>query len=159
VFVNDKPLYFYHFSGFDSGGHHNELRKSLEYYPQNKDVQKMSIWYEEQLKLNGQKVFEKIQWDNTKYSNGEVIKNFERKLFHIRKDVYHLFPNPYEVTDGVCFYSWVRTEYMRYFIEYDQTKILKSEEYKIHEMVDKIFPLKSKRRWIAKKIYKKVFKR
>ncbi len=159
VFVNDKPLYFYHFSGFDSGGHHNELRKSLEYYPQNKDVQKMSIWYEEQLKLNGQKVFEKIQWDNTKYSNGEVIKNFERKLFHIRKDVYHLFPNPYEVTDGVCFYSWVRTEYMRYFIEYDQTKILKSEEYKIHEMVDKIFPLKSKRRWIAKKIYKKIFQR
>lgn len=158
VFVNGKPLYFYHFSGFDSGGHHNELRKSLEYYPQNNDVQKMSIWYEDQLKQNGQKVFEKIQWENTKYSNGEVIKNFERKLFHIRKDVHNLFHNPYQVTDGLCFYNWVRTEYKRYFLDKKPGESYIEENRKITSAINRLFPIKSKRRWIIKKIYNKLFK-
>lgn len=153
IFVNNKPLYFFHFSGFDSGAHHNELRKSLTYYPHNSDVQKLSLWYEEQLKQNGQKVFEKIQQENTMYSNGEVIKDFERKLFHIRKDVHHLFQNPYQVTDGFCFYNWVRSEYKRYFIDQEQRQIVMDENRKIINAVNRLFPLKSKRRWIIKKFY------
>ena len=158
IFVNNKPLYFFHFSGFDSGAHHNELRKSLTYYPHNSDVQKLSLWYEEQLKQNGQKVFEKIQWENTKYSNGEVIKNFERKLFHIRKDVHKLFQNPYQVTDGLCFYNWVRTEYKNYFIEFKQKEEETKAENDLKKIIDRLFPLKSKRRWFAKKIYNNLFR-
>lgn len=157
IFVNDKPLYFYHFSGFDSGGHHNELKKSLEYYPQNEDVQKLSVWYEQELKQNGQKVFEKIEWKDITYSNGEVIRNFERKLLHIRKDIYHLFPNPYQVADGLCFYNWVRTEYKKYFVKLEQKENEMGKENKVKKSINKLLPLKSKRRWIAKKIYRKLF--
>lgn len=158
-FINEKPLYFYHFSGFDSGGHHNELKKSLEYYPQNKDVQKLSCWYEEELKQNGQKVFEKIIWNDNSYSNGELIKNFERKLLHIRKDVYHLFVNPYEVTDGLCFYNWVRKEYKKYFVQFEKKEKEEGIQRSVIKGINFFFPLKSKRRWIAKKVYKKIYKK
>lgn len=150
-YVNDKPLYFYHFSGFDSGGHHNELRKSLQYYPDNQDVTILSKWYEEKIRQNGQKVFEKIKRKDSVYSNGEIIKDFERKLFHIRKDVHHIFPNPYQISEGLCFYNWVRTEYKDYFV---QNQTAKQD---LKKIIDLLLPLKSKRRWIIKKVYKKIF--
>ena len=155
IFVNDKPLYFYHFSGFDSGGHHNELKKLLEYYPQNMDVQKLSKWYEEELKQNEQKIFEKIERESITYSNGEIIQNFERKLLHIRRDIYHLFQNPYQVTEDLCFYNWVRTEYRRYFLNSEYLGV--EENKRIINAVNKIFPIESKRRWIIKKIYNVLF--
>ena len=155
--VNDKPLYFYHFSGFDSGGHHNELRKSLEYYPQNKDVQKLSCWYEEELKKNGQEIFGKISLENITYSNGEAIRNFERKLLHIRKDVHHLFKNPYIVADGLCFYTWVREEYKNYFLKFEKKEKAEKARIKFKRTIDFLFPSKSKRRWYAKKVFRKIF--
>jgi len=153
--VNDKPLFFFHFSGFDSGAHQNELTKSLSYYPHNTDVQILSKWYTEQLKQNDQKIFEQIKWHST-YSNGEEIKNFERKLYHIRNDVHSLFRNPYEVIDGLCFHNWVREEYECYF-EQDLIK-QKDINLKIRRFIDYCLPLGSKRRYHTKKIYMKLFR-
>lgn len=153
--VNDKPLYFFHFSGYDSGGHRNELMKSLDYYPHNKDVMLLSKWYEEQLKINEQDVFGKIKI-KSKYSNGEEIKNLERKIYHIRKDIYHIFPNPYEVTDGHCYYKWVREEYKHYFTK---EKEIERNETIFMKIINMILPLGSRRRYYIRKLFKLWFKR
>lgn len=153
--INNKPLFFFHFSGFDSGAHRNELNKSLGYYPHNKDVEILSKWYSEQLKQHGQKLFEQIKVPNT-YSNGEIINNFERKLYHIRKDVHNLFPNPYQVTDGLCFYNWVREEYKQYF----EKKSIEDKTLKVktNKIIDYCLPLGSKKRYYVKKMFLKLFK-
>lgn len=141
--VNDKPLYFFHFSGFDSGAHINELRKSLTFYPENKDVEKLSIWYQQKLSHNGQEEFGKIKCGQECYTNGESIQNFERKIFHIRKDIYSVFNNPYLADSDNCYYNWVRTEYPQYFSQ-------KQEKGKFTSM----FPYGSKRREKAGKLYR-----
>jgi len=115
-FVNGYPLRFFHFSGFDNRGHHNELRKSLKYNPNNQQVIKISKWYEEQLANEGQDYFGNITFVKSKYDNGEIIQDFERKLYHIRKDIQRIFRNPYKVSlNEPCFYYWVRKEYEKYF--------------------------------------------
>ena len=43
--VNGRPLRFFHFSGYDSGGHVNELRRNLEANPKNGAVQGISDEY------------------------------------------------------------------------------------------------------------------
>ena len=116
-FVNDKPLYFYHFSGYDSGGHHNELDKSLSYYPHNEVVKKLSKWYKCKLEENEEEILKKIEFAYANYSTGEKISETDRKLLHIRKDIYHLIKNPFQRDTEFSFYHWVRREYPQYYQE------------------------------------------
>lgn len=152
ITVNEKPLYFFHFSGFDSGAHRNELENILRYDDRNKDVRILSDWYEKQIKENDEKTFSSIKFNKQYYSNGEKVKDFERKLFHIRKDIHDLesFKNPFDVTEGVCFYNWVREEYKHYFV---QDEIRYEAEQQKRKFLNKLLPLNSKRRIYAKKIY------
>lgn len=152
--VNDKPLYFYHFSGWDSGGHYNEVEKHLQYYPYNQDVRLLSDWYEKQLKEAEQDKFGSLKYKNIYYSNGEKIQDFERKILHIRKDVYSIFLDPYEVTDGQCYYNWVRSEYKKWFDYFDDKTAEMYKHNKYKRIIDVFFPVRSKRRIWAKKIYK-----
>ena len=153
IAVDGEPLCFFHFSGFDSGAHHNELQKLLNVEPQNKDVWKLSKWYKEELQKNGQKIFEKIPPEYTVYSNGEIIRNADRKLFHIRKDVHKFFPDPYQVNDGFCFYTWVRTEYPQYFNE-KQNVFRSSNKSNWKKTANKIFPAYSWLGRFIRKIYR-----
>lgn len=156
--VNNKPLYFYHFSGYDSGAHHNEIEKHLGYYKDNKDIRKLSRWYEKQLKNADQDLFECLNYERNYYSNGEKIQDFERKILHMRKDIYLLFRDPFIVDDGLCYYSWVRKEYKKWFKYFEgrNIKSYKKDQKKI--IIDFILPLRSKRRILVKKIYKYILK-
>jgi hypothetical protein len=117
-FVNGFPLRFFHFSGYDNGGHHIELRKSLEFYPYNNVVLTLSKCYEEQLEKESQVFFGEIPFSKKTYDNGDVIQNFERKIFHIRKEIQKEFEDPYKVSiNEPCFYYWIREEYAKYFEE------------------------------------------
>ncbi|MGB5217981.1 MAG: hypothetical protein WBN66_06750 [Smithella sp.] len=111
--VNGKPLRFFHFSGFDTGGHHNEMQRALNYNDKNREVTILSAIYEKQLIENGQKLVEKIPYKYKDYSNGKLISKAERKILHVRRDLYGLFPNPFVVTEGACYYKWVRETYRR----------------------------------------------
>ena len=155
-FVNGKPLYFFHFSGYDSGGHRNELKKSLLYYPHNVDVYYLTEWYDNQLYENGEAKIATIEFAYGKYSNGETISDKDRKLFHLRKDIHHLFMKPYEIDDGFCFYNWVRENYEKYYVE---TDLNSKEAEKMRFFNGKafllFFPYHSKRRELIKKIMRK----
>jgi len=147
--VNEKPLYFFHFSGYDSGAHINELIKSLSYYPHNNDVKLLSEWYKNQLKENDEEFFKNIDFYYTRYSSGEYISEIDRKLLHIRKDIYHLIKDPYQVTDSFCYYKWVREEYPQYYTENKKNTFMKINESKL---INKYFPKNSLRRKIIKNI-------
>ena len=152
-FVNNKPLCFFHFSGFDSGGHHNEMQKIILEYPNNKEASALTKWYENELEQCGQKNFGKFKAPYAFYSNGEEIQDFERKIFHIRKDIYHHFNNPFQVHEGFCFYNWVRQEYAEYFNSNISGQITWTDV--IKKIISNICPLASKRRLVLKYIYYK----
>nr|CBX29993.1 hypothetical protein N47_D28020 [uncultured Desulfobacterium sp.] len=114
-FANNTPLYFFHFSGFDSGGHHNEMQRIILNYPNNNQALALTKWYENELEKCGQKYFGEFKAPYAFYSNGEKIQDFERKIYHIRKDIHSRFKNPFIVHEGFCFYNWVRQEYAYYF--------------------------------------------
>jgi len=155
--VNKLPLRFFHFSGYDSGGHHNELRKSIQHYPFNKDVFQLDKWYEERLKAEGQDKFGKLAYSLTKYDNGETIQQFERKIYHIRKDVYNIFRDPFQVTNSEpCYYYWVRNEYNEYF-DKTQSAEQRSEEILAYSAINRWFPRGSFRRKIMSSVAKRIF--
>ena len=151
ITVDGKPLYFFHFSGYDSGGHRNELNNILSYSDDNRDVPRLSDWYGKRLEENEQAVFGKIAFDLTRYSNGEKIQDFERKIYHIRKDIHELppFTDPFQVSDGVCYYSWVRKEYSKWFDVFAK----KQAENKAKDLSVKVLPYGSKRRQWVKDLY------
>jgi len=156
--VDGKPLYFFHFSGYDSGAHRNELELILKHYPRNATVRQLSDWYGKELKRAGQDIFGKIEFSRTCYSNGERIENFERKLYHIRKDIHEMDPykNPFKVTDGECYYRWVRQVYPQWFRHFKEVKY--SKEAILTKIKDTVFPKESSRRKIAKKLYRAIIK-
>jgi hypothetical protein len=153
--VNNKPIFFFHFSGFDSGAHINELNKLCNINPQNIIVKELSVWYKEELKINDPEDFINIKFAFDKYSNGETIRNFERKIFLIRKDIHEYFLNPFEVNEGICFYNWVREEEYRHYFKkvnfFEPIKLI------IFNLLKRIilffFPPLTKRHLILEKIY------
>jgi hypothetical protein len=151
-FVNGEPLYFFHFSGFDSGAHLNELEKHLSHYPHNAQVRKLSIWYQNALLKNGQKRYEKWKFAFSLYSNGTEILELDRKIFHMRKDVHLLFPNPYRTDVNMPYYNWVRGEYKEY---YNKPNHATSTPHKWHRLSNSsiirfLLPYSSKRRMAIK---------
>jgi len=162
--VNGRRLKFFHFSGFDSKGHHNEMQRACIYNPENKDAVLLTKWYEKQLETNGQKLFETFKYPYTYYTNGVFVQNRERKIFHVRKDIYKYFDNPFEVSDAFSYYNWVRKEYSEYLSSNKKPE----KSYPVQKngypgwinknVVDRIFPHLSKRRAWAKIIYAKLKK-
>ena len=136
--VNGKPLRFFHFSGFDTGAHHNEMQRVIDYNQKNRDSVLLSALYKKQLMENGQKQVEKIPYKYRDYSNGEFISNLERKILHLKRDLYNIFPNPFIVVDGSCYYKWVRDVYGPYVEKSRSKKIARKISYK--KTLNLLFP-------------------
>lgn len=165
--VNGKPLRFFHFSGFDSQGHHNEMQRAIEYNNDNRDAVQLSKWYEAALLDSEQKKFERIPGPYAHYSDGTRIDSKDRKLLHIRKDVHQYFPDPFKIVEGTCFFSWVRKEYAQYYIERCERRadgvspagsmIESFVRSNMMKRVNKILfpPFSERRRW-AKRVYDRV---
>ena len=147
-YVNGQPLYFFHFSGFDSGAHNNELNKSLSFYPHNADVKKLSKWYKAKLTEEGEDEYRKYEFQYSRYSTGEKIPNVDRKLLHYRKDIHHLIRNPFQRDEGFSFYHWARENYPQcYQKEYSDTDMKDSASFLA------FFPYNSLRRNLLRRIY------
>lgn len=151
--VNGYPLRFFHFSGYDSGGHFNEMQRLWDYVPENKIGGKLSKWYEEQMGIYGAPCFETKAWKYANYSDGEPVLDIDRRLLNIRRDIYGLLNNPYEVENGFSYKNWVRGEYSEYYVAQAEEDKLHQNEMRLRAIFDIICPHLSIRRGIAKKIY------
>lgn len=107
-FVNDVPLRFYHFSGFDSGAQELMLKK---YGKDNKNLWELRNWYTSKQNSKGQEIYSKMKSKFNYYSNEEKIPKIHRETIKNRQDVYEHFKNnnPYIVKDG-SYYFWTKTE-------------------------------------------------
>lgn len=155
--IDGLPLRFFHFSGYDSGAHRNEVQKLLMHYPLINDVKKLDDWYDNELAKEGQEEFGKLRYSYTVYQNGQEIQDFERKIYHIRKDIHNIFPDPFQIENNEpCFHNWVREEYGEYFEKF-QNPNKQQEELFALLMFNRWFPRGSRRRRIISLISKKLF--
>ncbi|MBN1831472.1 MAG: glycosyl transferase [Deltaproteobacteria bacterium] len=107
--IDDSPVKFFHFSGFDSGDQEVMLNK---YAKKNSPLFDLREWYIGELNREGHKELGGLPCRHSFYSNGEPITDKQRRVYRFRRDLIEAFPNPYRVTgDRRCYYSWFKHQY------------------------------------------------
>ena len=108
--ANERPIVFYHFSGFDSGAQELMLNK---YGKQMPALYELRDWYIAECERMGQSELSEAKWSYGFYENGERISNGHRKLYRERADLQQAFPNPF-IT------STVSRSYLHWLIASDE---------------------------------------
>jgi len=107
--VNGEPLYFHHFTGYDSGAH--EHMRNI-YGKDMPAAMELSLWYEKITKEADADKVSRIPWAFTNYDNGVKITEQHRNIYRTRGDIRDVFPDPYSCEDGKSFYrNWL----LKYF--------------------------------------------
>ena len=106
ITVDGEPLGFYHFTGFDSGAHAYMADK---YARRCKPVRELVDWYQGEMASARDATAENTQWAYRCYSNGEAIQPCHRALYRDRKDLRHLFPDPFDASGDGGFLGWIKT--------------------------------------------------
>lgn len=103
IFVDNLPLIFYHFTGFD-----NNLDVSmLEKYKLSRLVADLRKWYDRELKDMGQEDYSKIVCAYSEFDNGTQINNLQRVIYRNSKNLKLLFPNPFITkNEKQSYYDW-----------------------------------------------------
>ncbi len=107
-YVNDYPLQFYHFSGFDSGAQ----EAMLKIYGSSKTAFKLREWYIGKLREAGQNELGNTPPIYGIFSNGEAITKLHRQVMRTRPDVEEHFSqaDPFNVDDQPSYYHWFNNE-------------------------------------------------
>lgn len=105
--VEDEPLGFYHFTGFDSGAHRIMVARNA---PGNESVLKLVSWYENSTRDLSRDPLSAVPWAYGAYGNGKPIAKAHRFIFRERLDLQRAFHDPFEVSGGDCFYNWIVTQ-------------------------------------------------
>ena len=102
--VNGQPLYFYHFSGLDSGAQKAMLDRYGSKMPA---LYELRDWYLAECDRMGQRQFENIPWTYDFFENGERVTPLHRKLYGERADLREAFPNPFSTkSPGRSYCHW-----------------------------------------------------
>lgn len=101
--VNDEPLGFYHFSGFDSGAQETMLNK---YGSADPTLFEMRSWYIGECEKNGQSLLGRLPARYSNYDDGTPITRAERRLYRIRGDLRAAFPDPFDTSDRGGYKAW-----------------------------------------------------
>ena len=102
--VNGEPLFFYHFSGFDSGAQEVMLEKYGQPSPILKDLR---AWYIEECKRKGQEAYGRRPSIYQFFENGNQITKAHRLLYRWRQYLVERYPDPYHVSQGDdCYHQW-----------------------------------------------------
>lgn len=91
--VNERPLVFYHFTGFDSGDH--DVMSKI-YSKGNSDVAELVKWYRDRTGELAKDDIAKVPWAFLDYDDGVKISSEERLLYRDRLDLQAAFPNPFK---------------------------------------------------------------
>ncbi len=103
--VNGEPLYFHHFTGYDSGNHEFMRNRYGKDMPA---ALELSHWYEKvTVEADADKV-SALPWAYGMYENGVAITAQHRNAYATRADLRELFPDPYSTQAGASFYhDWL----------------------------------------------------
>ena len=94
--INDRPLVFYHFSGFDSGAQRSMLDRYGAHSPVLYDLRD---WYIARCEELGQSRLGGIDCIYNSFRNGRRITDRERLVYRRRDDLMLHFPDPFETSD------------------------------------------------------------
>ncbi|MFK8068609.1 MAG: glycosyl transferase [Gammaproteobacteria bacterium] len=103
--VNQVPLCFYHFSGFDNGAH-EYMRK--RYQAECLTLKEMESWYKAVCAESEHLMPKKLNWKYGSYENGEPVLKEHRLMYRKHSDLEEHFPNPFEV-DTNSFFAWCKS--------------------------------------------------
>lgn len=105
--VNDEPLGFYHFTGFDSGAHRTMAIKNGADSPAVFDLIK---WYEAQTQDDAADPLSKLPWAYASFDEGSAITKEMRNLYRARLDLRRAFPDPFSTKAAKNFKRWLDQE-------------------------------------------------
>ncbi|WP_289028064.1 hypothetical protein [uncultured Paraglaciecola sp.] len=91
-FIENQPLVFYHFTGFDSGA---GQRKIDQHHTKNQALEVLWQHYHQQLSKQSTKVLGSTQWCFANFEDGQPIPNKARQYFRYCVENKHDFPNPF----------------------------------------------------------------
>jgi hypothetical protein len=102
--VNDEPLGFYHFTGFDSGSHRVMAAKNGN---DNPVVNQLVNWYAKQIESLASDPLAKEPWAYGTYSDGTQITKAQRLVYRERTDLQRRYPDPFDAT---TYLAWWNTQ-------------------------------------------------
>lgn len=168
LLVNNKPVYIYHFSNYDSGLHKEVIE---EHCKENTALIELFNWYTKQQNVNGQNDYKKICCIYDKYDNGEIIKPIARKMVRNSSYIFNLYKNsnPYDTKNSNSLYHYYSFNFpecvknandtivnisVDYEVLYNQ--VINSRAYKVGNLianfVENLIPRGSVRRKGVKKV-------
>lgn len=106
--VDDEPLGFYHFTGFDSGAHRIMAIKNASASPA---VQELIAWYEREIAVADRDPISEWPWAFGRFSDGTPIEAGHRWFYRESRDLQQTFPDPYEVPkERMGYLGWCNSE-------------------------------------------------
>lgn len=102
--VDNEPLGFYHFTGFDSGAHRIMAAKNAG---NNKAVHQLINWYANETASLAQDPLAKEPWAYGTYTDGTTISKVQRLVYRERTDLQAAFPDPFDAT---TYLAWWNTQ-------------------------------------------------
>ena len=104
LWVNGKPLVFFHFSGFDSGAQQRMLNKYGSAMPA---LFELRDWYQAACEHHGQEQLSQAPWSYDSFENGEPILPAHRRRYREQPELSARFPNPYATeTENQSYLHW-----------------------------------------------------
>lgn len=138
ILINDRPLQFYHFSGFDSGAQERMLNM---YAKGNPVLFEMRNWYIQMQTKAGQQKYGQEPSVYNFYDNGLKIENKERYLLRSREDLQKYFKetNPYVTAQERSYYRWYQNEGMKQSENSELDAIYRSRSWKLAQFISKLY--------------------
>jgi hypothetical protein len=103
--VDGKPIVFFHFSGFDSGGQLMMLKK---FAPPRSPLFEYHDWYIREMDAQGQRELGNLKCVYASYFNGEPIESVHRRVYRERPELIAQFPDPFAVDADYSLRDWMK---------------------------------------------------
>ena len=129
--VDNQPLGFYHFTGFDSGAHRIMAAKNGS---GNDALNKLVSWYSDEIKPLANDPLTHRPWAFHTFESGNPITKEQRIVYRSRRDLQLTFPNPFS-QDG--YESWWNN---RAESEYPELFNADSKQSALHKLTTPISP-------------------
>ena len=126
--VNKKPLYFYHFTGYDSGSGRTMLALYEKTMPA---VKKLWESYDNNLERHGHSFLKKSKWKSLFFNDGTPINDRMRIYYRNNFELQSIFPNPFQKNSKENYYNYYKYNKFYFFTNYSRIKSLFKFIYKI----------------------------